>query len=308
MEPASRQLDLDLACVECGYNLRGLELDGRCPECGAAVLASFADRIDQWSEGTYRRIDTALRWIGGTNLRLMIAIVIFVGVALLLPLVISIVSAELMPFQPMYGAVAVLVAMIPLVTIWPWRRYRACAALRAHPGRPARRLDWWRGPVFGAVSNLVIPIGLALQIGLDGFNPPAGAADLALLISLPIIVLVVAWLVHLHWLRGECRELLARCTRIQGMERTFVVAGLRGLDRGMTLLVVVLVIVDLGFCFTIPLVGLGNGRPALWLIAMPIAQLSHGSFAYELLAFMRLERAIATEPSASPLKQDGAPV
>lgn len=35
-----RRLAVDLACVNCGYNLRTLRLEGICPECGSAVADS----------------------------------------------------------------------------------------------------------------------------------------------------------------------------------------------------------------------------------------------------------------------------
>lgn len=31
------QILFDLMCVQCGFNLRGLQSDGRCPECGVAI-------------------------------------------------------------------------------------------------------------------------------------------------------------------------------------------------------------------------------------------------------------------------------
>lgn len=34
---ATAEIQGDLACIECGYNLRGAQTDGRCPECGRAV-------------------------------------------------------------------------------------------------------------------------------------------------------------------------------------------------------------------------------------------------------------------------------
>jgi hypothetical protein len=46
--PPELQLDADVPCLRCGYNLRGLTADGQCPECGhlvhVSVLAWEEDR------------------------------------------------------------------------------------------------------------------------------------------------------------------------------------------------------------------------------------------------------------------------
>jgi hypothetical protein len=46
-EPAPRvaQLTGDIACVACGYDLRGLGPRGRCPECGLEIALSYAARV-----------------------------------------------------------------------------------------------------------------------------------------------------------------------------------------------------------------------------------------------------------------------
>lgn len=35
------EINIDVPCASCGYNLRGLAGDGRCPECGASVARSL---------------------------------------------------------------------------------------------------------------------------------------------------------------------------------------------------------------------------------------------------------------------------
>jgi hypothetical protein len=35
------EIDHDLICVSCGYNLRGLSPSGRCPECGSLIAATI---------------------------------------------------------------------------------------------------------------------------------------------------------------------------------------------------------------------------------------------------------------------------
>ena len=51
--PADHPLEIDIACVQCGYNLRSLAVGGQCPECGRAVRDSISpDRLvfadEQW--------------------------------------------------------------------------------------------------------------------------------------------------------------------------------------------------------------------------------------------------------------------
>ena len=35
-------LEIDLPCVECGYNLKGLQIEGNCPECGLPLRSTFS--------------------------------------------------------------------------------------------------------------------------------------------------------------------------------------------------------------------------------------------------------------------------
>ncbi len=49
-ERIARDLSGDLACVGCGYNLRGMSVRGECPECGLGVLATVLSVIDPHAE------------------------------------------------------------------------------------------------------------------------------------------------------------------------------------------------------------------------------------------------------------------
>lgn len=50
-EPIAR----DVACIHCGYNLRGLSPEGRCPECGRGVLQSLRGDLLQFQHPAYVR-------------------------------------------------------------------------------------------------------------------------------------------------------------------------------------------------------------------------------------------------------------
>lgn len=40
-EPAF-EIPIDVSCIHCGYNLRGLSSDGQCPECGQPILDALS--------------------------------------------------------------------------------------------------------------------------------------------------------------------------------------------------------------------------------------------------------------------------
>ncbi len=63
LDPVGR-LDMDLPCVGCDYNLRGLLPDGACPECGKPV--AFATRLVKLGRRDplyLRRVAIGLQWL-----------------------------------------------------------------------------------------------------------------------------------------------------------------------------------------------------------------------------------------------------
>lgn len=57
---------MPLACVRCGYDLRGSPADGVCPECGTAVAVSAAD-LPGWYLGRVAKGAAALAVAGGLS-------------------------------------------------------------------------------------------------------------------------------------------------------------------------------------------------------------------------------------------------
>jgi hypothetical protein len=59
--PAANEINEDLACVQCGCNLRGLAKDGACPDCNAPVVASLQQHFLRFSDPRWiTRIDLAV--------------------------------------------------------------------------------------------------------------------------------------------------------------------------------------------------------------------------------------------------------
>ncbi len=70
--PDGVEIESDLACVYCGYNLRTLGVSAKCPECGRGVRDSFSVQPDIVDPIGYKRFLVSL----------CIAGVVFVGYAL----------------------------------------------------------------------------------------------------------------------------------------------------------------------------------------------------------------------------------
>ena len=58
------RLEMDIACVSCGYNLRGLAPDSRCPECGTAIGHSTrGDYLRFCDPGWVETLASGMNWI-----------------------------------------------------------------------------------------------------------------------------------------------------------------------------------------------------------------------------------------------------
>lgn len=61
---ANGRIDIDLKCVSCGYNIRGLLRDGVCPECGTATARSCGSNHLQFSRPEWvEQLATGMNWI-----------------------------------------------------------------------------------------------------------------------------------------------------------------------------------------------------------------------------------------------------
>lgn len=58
--PAASAIHRDVACVACGYNLRGLRGDGHCPECGTPVTETLLELLSRARAGEGTRVVPAV--------------------------------------------------------------------------------------------------------------------------------------------------------------------------------------------------------------------------------------------------------
>lgn len=289
MEPASRQLDLDLACVECGYNLRGLEPETKCPECGRAVRATLDGLVRNWDEATTERILRALRWLARSWWR---TLYIVVGTVIYLWCVLVAVDAWREPLIILLVWSGPIFIGIPLFLIWPILRAVACAGLQPLPARPRRDRDWVFGIVFALAPGWSIPVGWLAPILIASSLQPRSLAFTALFATVLMIAFAFAWLLHLNWLVGVYRDFDWRCPRTgppSGRDETGV---LRGSRMGLVVMGIVILFFD-GLIF---ISTQGMMPPFIWLLGLAILNIANSEGANRIIRAIEAERKAIDRP------------
>lgn len=102
----SGQLDEDVPCVQCDYNLRGLDAGGKCPECGSTIQrAIWVARINRCDPAWLTRVARGALW-------LTVGIISLLVLALL-----SVVATEDVSLMLVASAIAITV-VTTIVGIW----------------------------------------------------------------------------------------------------------------------------------------------------------------------------------------------
>lgn len=79
---AMGQIDADLTCRKCTYNLRGLSAEGRCPECGTAVGWSLHGDLLQFSDPDWvEKLASGMNWIVASMLIGVLGGILGVGIS-----------------------------------------------------------------------------------------------------------------------------------------------------------------------------------------------------------------------------------
>lgn len=154
-------LDRDVACVNCGYNLRGLAPGGDCPECGSAVRQSLRED---------RLADAPLAWLR----RVRWGAYVLVAALVLLP-VVNLVPAAVLA----WGAWAPSMTLVQLGVVLAWGVNLLAVGVGVmglwlltapEPGRAEPATDW-RPRAAGRVALLawaVLTFGVVATVAVSG--------------------------------------------------------------------------------------------------------------------------------------------
>jgi len=139
-----RELDHDLSCVECDYNLRGLDRSGRCPECFTAVSLSLESAISRLTPQYAGRISHA-------RSQILRGVVACAAVATLF----AVRALFDDPQRPWWSSGALLALSVLAMAVAGWAPQRKLAYLAGTEVCLAVTL-WWLalGPRVSAIVNL----------------------------------------------------------------------------------------------------------------------------------------------------------
>lgn len=216
----------DVACRQCGYNVRGLPRDGRCPECAAPISLSLREDYLCYAEPTYvARVARGVGWVvraANLIIGMLLALLGLLILSLLVPWCAGL-PGDLL--DPLFVAGALAAAVLFLGGLWfaTTRDPRHVDAGGGEAGRRAARL-----------ALIALPPGFALLLVMTHRGlPPAARTAL-------VPVMLASWILTVVGVRGYFRHLEALARRIPSSRLAIPAAGLaRNLPRALGALVVI---------------------------------------------------------------------
>lgn len=218
--PAGTAQTVAIACVVCGYDLRGSARDGHCPECGAPVERSFhgdwlrfADR--HWVRAVHRGLSWTWRGVASLLIGIIAMLVFVSGVAVLrslsltsLPSWFEAIFTAIVSIFWLGGAASLALGLWLLSTPEP----------RTADIRPLRPV------MLRALSMAVLPV-IALWLGIDvalGLSPGLLPWTQPIITTLGVLIIgSQTWLLvmHLTSIERRCLGMDASRDRLLGKYR-----------------------------------------------------------------------------------------
>jgi hypothetical protein len=196
--PLDREVDGDVLCIQCGYNLRGLTSDRNCPECGTPVARSLRGNLLRHSSVDYLR----KLHVGVFLILAAIIAQILLGFAAAAIGIIAIGGTgpglNIAAFDLITTAIGVVISAASLVGWWMFSSPDP-AFLGAEQGQTARQVI--RGTVIALVAITLINLFLT-PLATPGGTAPIDfvVAGLGLLSLAATAVKFFAAMLYMRWL------------------------------------------------------------------------------------------------------------
>ncbi len=200
-----RDIDRDVRCVSCGYNLRSLNPDGVCPECGVAVNRTIDGDWLRYADGEWlRHIVGALRWA----MRCWVAFIEALSVVFVCGLVAMAVGEEgSVIIGWIIGGVTSLAGVVILLSLIG---IGASIYQLARPEPLDEHRYWFRRDLLRRISVIIVPL-IIISVPLQSmaflleWSPPPGLVS-----GISCACTFIIW-AHTLLLLSQALDLGTRC-------------------------------------------------------------------------------------------------
>lgn len=184
---------LDLFCLECGYNLRGLSGDPRrCPECGYLNPMGDLEIPARFIRQQLRKMERSPAFCAGA-VSLALGSVAVVGL-----------MAAFIPGFELQGLLAVLPGLVSLV-IWKPHAQEFCASCL---GQPGWRRALWLYHLNSVPLCVVVMVMIAASCALPSYAGPSVRRNMDQISIFGLLSTVVVMAVGGAWAHRRIRKLL----------------------------------------------------------------------------------------------------
>jgi hypothetical protein len=176
----------DKICIDCGYNLRGLNTDGRCPECGGEVAASL--RGHELHYASLPWLHSVRRGFHSMKIAILLSLLVIIGITMIQIAWQATKSSRGLPATALFLMTSVSMTLTSLLGL-----YGMVLATRAEP-RVAHQGEGWS---FRRWARLLTVAALALWGGLEllsRLGPKTGWVD-QVMVYAPLVLAVLVPLV-----------------------------------------------------------------------------------------------------------------